>query len=583
MKGLGVLVVGVLALTLVALPIHAQSFQPKNNADIERIIDSMTVKEKVGQLLLIGFSGKEVTPHIRRWVKRRKVGGVAIFARNIESTEQIARFTRGIQSLTRRSIPAFISLDQEGGNVVRLKDGATVLPGNMALGATRSTALSYVAGQALGTDLKRLGFNMNLAPVLDVNSNPRNPVIGIRSYGERPELVGALGTWFVRGQQEAGVTGVAKHFPGHGDTHADSHFAMPSISTDLDRLRRLELVPFERAIAAGLDAVMTAHIALPKVAEEPNLPATLSYKILTEELRERMGFQGIVITDGLEMRGIVERYGAGTAAVRAILAGADMAMILWTNRKKEEVYASLLRAVERGTIGMQRLDESVRRILRVKLRRGIFDRELPPLRTVLRDGNRNKVHRRVAERIATESITLVRNHGDMLPLRPVRYRKVVVMSPSGEFANAMVKPKFTRVFRVPYRPSRARRSTAVKRIVKEAQNADALVMVAVNRYHIWMIKEVTRQLPHVPVTVVSFASPYYLESMPDVDGYVCTYSYQKASQRAAANAILGKSGMTGRLPVTIPGFYHYGHRANHPVTLSRQFPQLSLHEAALLR
>ena len=361
-----------LAVLLMSTSLSAKPLLPETNQDLETIIDAMSIEEKVGQLLLIGFSGKQVTPHIRRWVGERKVGGVAIFARNIESTEQIARFTRGIQSLTSRSVPAFISLDQEGGNVIRLKDGATVLPGNMALGATRSTALSYVAGQALGTDLRRLGFNMNLAPVLDVNSNPRNPVIGIRSYGEKPELVGALGTWFVRGQQEAGVTGVAKHFPGHGDTQSDSHFAMPSIPTNIERLRNLELVPFERAIAAGLDAVMTAHIALPKVAEEPNLPATLSYKILTEELRERMGFEGIVITDGLEMQGIVEQYGAGTAAVRAILAGADMAMILWTNSKKEEVYRALIQAVKRGTITMDRLDQSVRRILRVKLKRCFF-------------------------------------------------------------------------------------------------------------------------------------------------------------------------------------------------------------------
>ena len=575
---------GVLALAwmLCASPAYGK-LQPQDNNDIERIIDSMTLEEKVGQLLLIGFSGKKVTSHIRRWVGERKVGGVAIFARNIESTGQIARFTRGIQSLTRKSVPVFVSLDQEGGNVVRLKDGATVLPGNMALGATRSTALSYVAGQALGTDLKRLGFNMNLAPVLDVNSNPKNPVIGIRSYGEKPELVGALGTWFVRGQQEAGVTGVAKHFPGHGDTHADSHFAMPSISTDVNRLRNIELKPFQRAIDAGLDAVMTAHIALPKVAEEPDLPATLSYRILTEELRERMGFKGIVITDGLEMQGIIEKYGAGTAAVQAVLAGADMAMILWTNRKKEEVYRSLIRAVERGTISMERLDQSVRRILRVKLKRGIFKRDTPPLRAVLRDGNRNKLHSKIADRIATESVTLVRNHGDMLPLRSVRYRKVVVMSPSGEFASAMAKPRFTKVFRVPYRPSRARRASEVRRLVAEGRDADALVMVAVNRYHINMIKEVTRQLPHVPVTVVSFASPYYLENMPDVDGYICTYGYQKASQRAAAKAVLGGAAMTGRLPVTIPNFYNYGHRANQPLALSRRYPQLSLHEAALLR
>ena len=558
---------GLVALLLLGLggPVHAT---PMSETELDRMVEGLTLREKVGQMMMVGFGGTRVNSQVRKWVRDHKVGGVALFARNIESTEQVARFTRGIHDQARAGLPVFIALDQEGGNVVRLKKGATVLPGNMTLGATGSSTLAYVAGQAVGVDLKHLGFNMNLAPVLDVNSNPNNPVIGIRAYGEHPRLVGDLGSWYIRGQQESGVVGVAKHFPGHGDTQSDSHFSMPSIDADIERLRSVELVPFQRAIDAGLDSIMTAHIALPNAAEDPGLPATLSAKLINEELRGRMGFDGIVMTDGLEMRGIVDRYGSGMAAVKAVQAGADMAMILWTNAKKDEVFRSLLRAVEQGVISEERINLSVKRILRVKARRGMFEREQTPLKDVLKAGNRNPYHRQIAERIATEGTTLVRNHADLLPLHPIRHRRVAVMAPPGAFARRMASEENVRLFKVPYVPSRERRQRDVKRIIRNARNADVLVVVAVNRYHISMIRQVMAGLPNIPVTLVSFASPYYLRSLPSVESYVCTYSYQASAQLAAARGILGIEPMRGRLPVQIPGFYPLGHRAErHVATL----------------
>ncbi|MEZ4273040.1 MAG: beta-N-acetylhexosaminidase [Myxococcota bacterium] len=424
--------------------------------DVERILRSMTIEEKVGQLLVVGFGGTTLDRHSQHWVAGRHVGGVALFSRNITDFEQTARFARELHAATEGHIPLFLALDQEGGNVVRVKEGAMLLPGNMALGATRSPTLAYVAGQALAIDLKRLGFNMNLAPVLDVNSNPQNPVIGIRSYGERAELVAELGSWYVRGQQEMGVVAVAKHFPGHGDTQTDSHYAMPSISASLERLEGLEFLPFERSIKAGLDAVMTAHISLPAVTGDRDLPATLSRVLLTDALRNKMNFKGIVITDGLEMQGIVQKYGSGRAAVLAILAGADMPMILWTPKVKEQVYAELLEAVDSGTISSERLDQSVRRILTIKAKRGLFSRKLANLETVLHNRNQNPIHDQVAKRIARESITLVRNHGDVLPLRGVRYRKIVVIAP-GEFGKRLAQEPNTQVITIPYVPSRERR------------------------------------------------------------------------------------------------------------------------------
>ena len=528
--------------------------------DVEQIINSMTLAEKVGQLMVVGFAGTEVNSHIEKWVRKRKAGGVILFARNIENLKQVARFTRELHGLTEGGVPLFLGLDQEGGNVIRLKDGAMLLPGNMALGAARSTMLSYVAGQGLAIDLGRVGFNMNLAPVLDINSNPRNPVIGVRSYGERADLVGSLGAWFVRGQQEMGVVGVAKHFPGHGNTFGDSHFSMPATYIDRSRLFELELAPFRAAIEAGLDAVMTAHIALPRITESPRLPATLSRNVITGILREELKFDGVVITDGLEMQGIVERYGSGAAAVKAILAGADMPMVLWTARKKEIVYRALMKAAIDGTISPERLDQSVRRILTLKKNRGLFSRELTDYDAVVKVHNHNPIHEEVTQRIAREAVTLVRNHGELLPLNKEKHQRVVVMAPSGEFADRMSKESNVELVRVSFVPSRAKRREGVQRVLKAAKGADGVILVAVNRYHVNMVKEIVRALEETPVALLSFGSPYYLTSVPGVEAYVCTYSYRRVAQIAAAQAILGEIRMTGRLPVSIPGYYAYGHR-----------------------
>lgn len=520
----------------------------------------MTVEEKVGQLLMVGFAGTQVNDQVRLWVEQRHVGGVALFSRNIVDFAQTAKFTRDIRALSSSKIPVFVALDQEGGNVVRIRDGALELPGNMALGATRDPMLAYVAGQGLAVDLHTLGFNMNLAPVLDVNSNPNNPVIGVRSYGERPELVGQMGAWYIRGQQEMGVVAVAKHFPGHGDTQSDSHFSMPSISADYARLEKMELAPFKQAVDAGLDAIMTAHLALPKIAETPTLPATLSARMLSDILRRRLGFNGIIITDGLEMQGITDAYGCGRAAVLAILAGADMPMVLWTSETRESVYRSLLQAVKSGEITRERLDQSLRRILSVKLRRHMFTDRLESLETVLAARNTNPTHDQVAERIAQQAVTLVRDNGNWLPLHPSEENTAVVLAPPGAFGETIGKVAGVSKIVMPVVPSRARRRQDAMAAVAAGRHAQVLVAAVSNRYHLETLLLVMRELPQLPVVLVSFASPYYLRYVPRAQAYVCTYSYLEDAQKAAAQALLGEFRMTGRLPVTIPGFYRYGHR-----------------------
>jgi beta-N-acetylhexosaminidase len=533
---------------------------PKSDtkSSVERMIAGMSVDEKVGQLLIVGFAGTEVNDQIRLWVQQRHIGGIALFSRNIVNVEQTMRFTRDLHALTARRIPLFVALDQEGGTVARVKDGALALPGNMTLGASRDPLLAFVAGQALAVDLRRLGFNMNLAPVLDVNSNPQNPVIGVRSYGERPDLVGQLGAWYVRGQQEMGVVAVAKHFPGHGDTQSDSHYAMPSVGADMKRLQQLELVPFRQAVDAGLDAVMTAHIALPAVSENATIPATLSQRVITGILRRQLGFQGIVMTDGLEMQGVANRYGSGRAAVLAILAGGDMPMVLWTDETREDVYRSLLRAVRTGEISRERLDQSVRRILTVKFNRNLFDAQYVP--PALARVGQHDLHAQVADRIARAGVTLVRNEGDLLPLaRSGGATKTVVLAPPGAFSNRMARASGITVVEVPMVPSRQRRRDEAMRLVALLQNADTFVAAVVNRYHLEIVGQVMKKLPKKPLALVSFASPYFLAEIPQADAYVCTYSYLDVAQNAAAEALLGEFRMTGRLPVSIPGYYPYGH------------------------
>jgi beta-N-acetylhexosaminidase len=216
--------------------------------------------------------------------------------------------------------------------------------------------------------------------------------------------------------------------------------------------------------------------------------------------------------------------------------------------------------VKEGKISMKRLDESVLRVLKLKKKRGIFKRRLVTYDSVVREGNYNPVHEQVTERIAREAVTLVRNHGDMLPLGSVSPRRVVVMTPSGEFANRVGREKTISVVRVPSVPSRTQREEGVARVLRAAQGSDGLVLVAVNRYHVSMIRQIVEKLPDIPTAFISFASPYYLSSVPSVDAYVCTYSYSRVAQVAAAQALLGETRMTGRLPVSIPGFYAYGHR-----------------------
>lgn len=325
----------------------------------------LTSREKIGQLFMVGFLGTSVTPDLAAFLKDYKPGGVILFSRNLESIEQIVQLTNDLQQCSPKS-PLLISIDQEGGRVSRLPQGFTIFPPCEVIGQCHSGELAYAAASTIAKELKTVGINMNMAPVLDVNSNPDNPVIGDRAFSSSADTVGEMGLVTAAGLQDAKVVACGKHFPGHGDTNADSHKELPEVDAPRERLEAVEFPPFRRAAAAGIATMMTAHVLYRALDDQ--LPATLSPAIITRLLREQMGYDGVVLTDDLEMHAIVDHYGPGDAAVRAVLAGCDVLLICKERDREVAAFEAVEKAVASGTIDMARLDQSVARIQRVKQR-----------------------------------------------------------------------------------------------------------------------------------------------------------------------------------------------------------------------
>ncbi|MEC0212799.1 beta-N-acetylhexosaminidase, partial [Paenibacillus ehimensis] len=336
---------------------------------VSKGIGELTLRQKIGQMLMCGFHGTEPSEDIERLIREKHLGGIIYFRRNLTEPAQVAKLSASLQqlALAHGGVPLLIAIDQEGGMVMRIDQGVTPIPGSMALGATGDAEAAYEAAKVTGSELKAMGINMNFAPCLDINNNPLNPVIGVRSYGGDAETVGRLGTAAVRGYQEAGIAATVKHFPGHGDTGEDSHTALPVVPHPRERLDRLELAPFRRAAELGVDAVMTAHVLFPAVEPE-RLPATLSSRVIDGLLRQELGYDGVVVTDCLEMNAIAEHYGIAEGAVMAVEAGADLVLVSHRIERQQTALDALVQAVESGRIREERIDRSVERLLALKSR-----------------------------------------------------------------------------------------------------------------------------------------------------------------------------------------------------------------------
>lgn len=342
---------------------------------INEFVSSMSLEEKIGQMLLVSFNGTTYNAEIKKLITEDKVGGYVFFANNIGNYNQVVNLTKKMSGEGRKfQIAApFIAVDQEGGVVSRLDDIFCPFPGNMALGAANDEELTYEQGRITGLMLKHLGFNLNFAPDIDVNSDYRNPVIGLRSFGSKPELVARMGKAFYKGQHEVGVISCVKHFPGHGNVWQDSHYELPVNNHSINELKKKDIKPFETLADEGVGMIMTAHIKVPVL--DPQNPATLSKKILQGELRESIKYDGVIITDDIgSMKAITSTYCTEGAAVKAVQAGADIVLVVSQPQKIKDTLKALKNAVLEGKISEDRINQSVFRILKLKYVYGLFEK-----------------------------------------------------------------------------------------------------------------------------------------------------------------------------------------------------------------
>lgn len=332
---------------------------------IQKLIDNMTMQEKIGQLLIMGFDGITLDDNITNLIKNKYIGGVIFFGENINSLTGVINLINDFKDINKENkVPLFISVDEEGGVVSRFPQEFKKLPSASYVASFNSKDICYKEGDIIANELKLMGYNMDYAPVLDILSNPQNTVIGNRAFGENAEEVSNLAIEVMKGIQENGVISVVKHFPGHGDTSEDSHYGLPLVEKSLEELRQLEFIPFENAIKNGADAIMVSHILLKNVDSEN--PATMSKIIISNILRESMGFKGVVITDDMTMGAITQNYDIGEAAVKSIEAGVDIVLVCHGYDNEMKVITSIEESISNGTISEERINESVYRILCLK-------------------------------------------------------------------------------------------------------------------------------------------------------------------------------------------------------------------------
>lgn len=532
------------------------------------VMTKLSLEQAVGQKLMLSFAGAEPPPELLAVLRRQHVGGVTLFRKpNIRTPAQVRQLTAALQRAAAEAgqPPLLIGVDQEGGQLMAIEGGATCLPGNLALGATGSDKLAYQAGLALGRELAAMGVNVNYAPSCDVNSNPHNPVIGTRSFGESPAHVARLSAAMVRGLQDAGVAATAKHFPGHGDTASDTHHGVAVVAHGRARLREVELPPFAAAIAAGARLVMTGHIALPAFEDNEQLPATLSPAVLRGLLRGELGFEGVIISDALDMGAIEQGPGLVLDALAAAAAGVDLLLLNAAAPLQQGVYAGLLQALRRGLLAPAKTLASAERVLALK--RWLADTPQPDLDVV---GARE--HQELASTIAASSVTLVRDDARLLPLRlPPGARLAVIAPRPVDLTPADTSSYVTCALA---QAARAHHPATDEFIVAAEPDAGEIAALRqrVADYDLVIVGTINASArpaqaalvnallaSGVPTVAVALRMPYDLAAYPSAPTYACTYGILPPSMEALARALWGDIPFGGRLPVSIPGMYALGH------------------------
>lgn len=565
----------------------AASLTPEQRRWVDRTLEGLTLRERVGQMINVWTLGDYTNTRdstyaqLIRWVENDKIGSITM---SLGTPIEVAAKLNDLQRRAR--VPILVGADLEP-SLGRLESGlfthylletggATPFPPAMAIAATQRDSDAYDVARIIAREGRAAGIHVNFAPTVDVNNNPSNPVINTRSFGEDPERVGRLSALFVRGALAGGQIPTAKHFPGHGDTDVDSHVGLPVVSADIARLQRLELVPFRAAIEAGVPMVMTAHIALPAI-DSGNTPATLSPRIITGLLRDSLGFKGLTITDAMTMEGVGKGYSNAESSVLAVKAGAD---ILLRPSNVTEAIDAVMRAVETGDIPRARIDAAARRVLELKARAGLMKGGEVPL-DALRDIVGTPEHRATAASIARRAITLLKDSTGLVPVRTPGRALVVQYAPETEL-------RAGRAFAAAVRSRRAAASLGATVVAKISPAAtrdllDSLSRVAdsasvvILAAHVRRVEGEGRSAipPHIaawidtmsqrrPTVVVAFGNPYVIRQFPSVGSYMVTFGVGDDLERAAAAAIHGASPITGRTPVSLPGFFVKGDGIQKP-------------------
>jgi beta-N-acetylhexosaminidase len=553
------------------LPSSAWSAMPEDAVTgwVTSTMARMSRDQLIGQLLIQYAYGATATTADTRnvplfgvdtaaaAVEKYHLGGMIYFAwsDNVRNPEQIAALSNGLQAAAPtvtggRSIPLLIATDQEMGVVTRVGPPATQFPGSMALGATRDPALARTAAAITGKELRAMGITVNFAPDSDVNVNPLNPVIGVRSFGSRPDLVADMVSAQVTGYQTDGrVASATKHFPGHGDTGTDSHYGLPVITHTREEWERIDAPPFRAAIAAGVDMVMSAHLVM-TAFDASGDSATLSKPILTGLLRGELGYSGVIVTDSLEMAGVREKYGDDEVAVRALEAGVDQLLM---TPDVPKAWAAINAAIDSGRLTMDQIRAKVRRILTMKYRRGMIESpqvDIGAIPSVVGTAS----HLDTAATLTDKTITVVRNDASVLPLKPAGSR--ILVTGYGVGTTALVASELTaRGTTVTTHQTGTSPSTAARNAGVAAAAAADLVIVLTNKAwsspaQVAYVKALLAA--STPVVVVAVRDPYDINRFTEAQTYVCTYSYSPVSPPALVRVLTGEVAPTGKLPVDIP-------------------------------
>lgn len=565
---------------------------------VQATLRKMPLEEKVGQMLVSSFQSSFLSTDSRtfdelaRAVHEYHIGGFHVFGASepvpnvlLDSTYgsvilgqplEAASIVNRLQAIS--TVPLLNTGDFETGVGFRIM-GATSFPRLMAFGATRDEKLAYEAGRISGEEARAIGVQVNFAPVVDVNNNPRNPVINTRSFGEDPALVAQLATAYIKGMQAAGVMATLKHFPGHGDTDVDSHLGLPIIRQPRARLDEVELPPFKAGIAAGVGAIMTGHIEMPALDPSPNTPTTLSEPIVTGVLRKELGFNGLIYTDSMGMAGVTAQYSPGEAAVRAVKAGNDVVLHSPDDGK---AFAALRDAVKSGEIAQAQVDASVERILRAKARAGLHRNKLVNLDAVSSVVG-TRANLAVADEVSRRSITLLKDEQNQVPLALPRTAQILYLSvldyPSGWRIGAP-----SRTF-IPQLRQRWRNVTSIELSDQTTPSEIELVRAMAARYDgviasVFVraasgsgrldlapgVQELLLDIARTrkPLVTVFFGNPYAALVLKELPAMLLTYDFYDRAEASAVRAIAGEAAIGGKLPIALPGMFEMGFGLTRP-------------------